>query len=170
MLEVFKVAVEELTPEIFAPFGQVISTFDQAKPPVRVGALDEREYKVTAAVVDPANPTLAEGWQRGHFACHDDAGQSFYPSLHCPSIFFVAPVQQTLEPEDLRAFYSDGQLGICMGLEVWHTMPICLKGTELYQTARGNQDYHAHSLDVRFDQDRGLTLEPDIAHFGGWTE
>ena len=100
MLEVFKVPVEQLTPEAFEPFGQVISTFDEARPPLRVGTLQVREYNVTAAVADPVNPTLAEGRQRGHSACHDDAGQSFYPSRHCPSIFFVAPVQKTLEPED----------------------------------------------------------------------
>ena len=92
MLEVFKVPVEQLTPEAFEPFGQVISTFDEARPPLRVGTLQVREYNVTAAVADPVNPTLAEGRQRGHFACHDDAGQSFSPSRHCPSIFFVAPV------------------------------------------------------------------------------
>ncbi len=170
MLEVFKVPVEQLTPEAFEPFGQVISTFDEARPPLRVGTLQVREYTVTAAVADPAKPTLAEGRQRGHFACHDDAGQSFYPSRHSPSIFFVAPVQKTLEPEDMRAFYSDGSLGICMGLEVWHTMPICLKGTEVFFTARGDQDYHAHSIDVHFDQDRNLTLEPDMQNFPGWTE
>ena len=172
MLEIYKVEVEHLTPEAFAPFGQVIETFDAARPEVRVGALVEREYTVTAAVADsdPEKQSLSEGRLRGHFACHDDAGQSFYPSRHCPTIFFAAPVQKTLEPGDLRAFYSDGRLGICLGLEVWHTMPICLKGTDVYLTARGDQDYHAHSIDVYFDQDRGLTLEPDMENFAAWTQ
>ena len=170
MFEIFKVKVEPLEPEAFAPFGQVISTFDEAKPEVVVGALTENRYPVSSAPNDLAKEqlNLSEGQVRGHFACHDDAGQSFYPSLHCPTIFFVAPIQPTVEPEDFRAFYSDGSTGICMKLLVWHTMPVCLKGEEIYQTARGDQEYHAHSIDVRFDHDRSLGLEPDMENYPGW--
>ena len=101
---------------------------------------------------------MSEGRVRAHFACHDDAGQSYYPSRHCPTVFWVGPVQPTIEPADLRAFYSDGSLGICMDLRVWHTMPVCLRGDEEYLTARGDQDYDAHSIDVHFDAGRGLAL------------
>ena len=172
MLRVVKIKVEPLTTEAFAPFGQAIETFDEAKPEVRVGALTESEYTVTASVSapPPEKLSLSEGRLRAHFACHDDAGQSFYPSRHCPTVFFVAPPSETLEPENMRAFYSDGSLGICMRLKVWHTMPVCLRGTEGYQTARGNQDYHTHSIDVDFDEERGLALEPDMESFPGWEE
>ena len=80
-------------------------------------------------------------------------------------MFFVAPPSETLEPEDLRAFYSDGSLGICMRLKVWHTMPICLEGTEVFQTMRGDQDYQAHSVEVDFDLEQGLVPEPDMENF-----
>ena len=46
MLEILKVEVENLEPETFAPFGQVISTFDELKPEVVVGALTENAYTV----------------------------------------------------------------------------------------------------------------------------
>lgn len=172
MLEILEVPVELLTPSAFAPFGQVISTFDEAKPEVVVGALVERAYPVRAEVKDPTSDQLdlSEGRLRAHFAFHDDAGQSFYPSRHCPTVFFVAPVQPMIEPEDLRAFYSDGRTGICMDLKVWHTMPVCLRGEELYQTARGNQNYQDHSVDVHFDRDRGLALRPDLSRFPHWQE
>ena len=164
MLKVIKVKVEPLTAETFEPFGQAIETFDEAKPEIRVGALTENEYTVTADVSAPPPDklSLSEGRLRAHFACHDDAGQSFYPSRHCHTVFFVAPPSETLEPEHLHAFYSDGSLGICMRMKVWHTMPVCLRGTEAYQTARGDQDYHAHSIDFDFDQERGLAIEPDM--------
>ncbi len=55
-----------------------------------------------------------------------------------------------------------------MKLLVWHTMPVCLKGEEVYLTSRGDQDYHAHSIDVHFDQDRGIALAPDMENFPGW--
>ena len=169
MLEILKVKVEPLQPAAFALFGQVISTFDEAKPEVVVGALTENAYAVRSDPNDlTAELELSTGQVRAHFACHDDAGQSFYPSRHCPTIFFVAPDQPTVEPENFRAFYSDGSTGICMKLLVWHTMPVCLKGEEVYLTSRGDQDYHAHSIDVHFDQDRGLALAPDMENFPGW--
>ena len=172
MLKIVRVKVEPLTAAAFGPFGQVIETFDEPKPEVRVGALTENAYTVTADVSNPPPEklSLSEGRLRAHFACHDDAGQSFYPSRHCPTVFFVAPPSATLESGDLRAFYSDGSLGICMRMKVWHTMPVCLRGTEVYQTARGDQDYHAHSIDVDFDEERGLALEPDMDSFTGWEE
>ena len=48
MLKILKVPVEPLTPSTFAPFGQVISTFDEATPEVVVGELVERAYTVRA--------------------------------------------------------------------------------------------------------------------------
>lgn len=168
MLKILKVPVEPLTAAAFAPFGQVISTFDEAKPEVVVGELVERAYTVRAATSGQLN--LSEGRLRAHFAFHDDAGQSFYPSRHGPTIFFVAPVQPMIEPQDLRAFYSDGRTGICMALKVWHTMPVCLRGEEVYLTARGNQNYRDHSVDVHFDRTHGLALSPDMAGFAGWQE
>ena len=172
MLKILKVPVEPLTPAAFAPFGQVIATFDEAKPEVVVGELVENAYTVRADVKDPTSDQLdlSEGRLRAHFAFHDDAGQSFYPSRHCPTVFFVAPIQPMIEPEDLRAFYSDGSTGICMNLKVWHTMPVCLRGEEVYLTARGNQNYHDHSVDVHFDQDRGLALLPDMSSVPNWQE
>ena len=55
-----------------------------------------------------------------------------------------------------------------MKLLVWHTMPVCLEGEEVYETARGAQDYHAHSIDVHFDHSHNLALEPDMENFPGW--
>ena len=150
----------------------MIATFDEAKPQVRVGALREGVHKVTGDIPDPLPEklSLSEGRLRAHFACHDDAGQSFYPSRHCPTVFWVAPAQPMIEPADLRAFYSDGSLGICMHLGVWHTMPVCLRGDEEYLTARGNLDYHEHSIDVFFDESQSLALEPDMASYPGWQD
>ena len=169
MLEILKVKVEPLQPAAFALFGQVISTFDEAKPEVVVGALTENAYAVRSDPNDlTAELELSTGQVRAHFACHDDAGQSFYPSRHCPSVFWIAPVQPMIEPEDLIPFYSDGRLGVCMNIGVWHTMPVCLTGDEVYMTARGTLDYHAHSIDVFFYKDRNLALEPDMDNYPGW--
>ena len=171
MWKSFKVKVEPLTPEAFAPFGKVIESFEQAKPEIAKGGLRTAAYTVTASLSetpsesDSQKTPLSEGLQRAHFAFHTDAGQAFYPSCHCPTVFLVGPVKETLEAEDVRAFYTDGSLGICLGLKVWHTMPICVEGTDVYQTVRGDQDYHAHSVEVDFDLEQGLAIEPDLADF-----
>jgi len=103
--------------------------------------------------------------QRAHFAFHTDAGQSFFPSKHRPTVFLVGAIQPTLPAEELRAFYSDGSVGVCLRLGVWHTMPICVDGEDVYQTTRGDQDYMAHSVEVDYDLEQGLAIEPDMENF-----
>ena len=168
MWKVVKIQVEPLTPEAFAPFGHVIRSFEERQPEVAKGGLGTNAYEVRAARGDETGgerAPLTEGVQRGHFAFHTDAGQSFFPSLGRPTVFLVGPVQETLAAGDVRAFYTDGSLGVCLHLKVWHTMPICVEGTEVYQTMRGDQDYQAHSVEAEFDLKQGLTLEPDMENF-----
>ena len=168
MWKAFKTKVEPLTPEAFAPFGHVIRSFEERQPEVAIGGLGTNDYEVRAAPGDEAareRAQLTEGRQRAHFAFHTDAGQSFFPSRGRPTVFLVGPVQDTLSAGDVRAFYTDGSLGVCLHLKVWHTMPICLEGIEVYRTMRGDQDYQAHSVEVDFDQEQGLAIEPDMENF-----
>ncbi len=109
--------------------------------------------------------TISKGLQRAHFAFHTDAGQSFFPSKGRPSVFLVGDVGQNMPAEEYRAFYSDGSLGVCLHLGVWHTMPICVDGEEVYQTMRGDQDYQAHSVEVDYDLQYGVSIEPDMENF-----
>ena len=44
-------------------------------------------------------------------------------------------------------------------------MPICVEGADVYQTVRGDQDYHAHSVEVDFDLEQGLAIEPDLENY-----
>lgn len=167
MWQIIKVKVQPLNREAFKPFGEVIESFEEARPEIRKGGLTKNAYTVTAELSKASDANsqrvpLSEGPMRAHFACHTDAGQAFYPSRHCPTVFFVAPIKENLTAEDVRAFYSDGSLGICVRIGVWHTMPICVEGTEVYQTVRGNQDYHAHSVEIHFDDQQGIAFEPDL--------
>ena len=149
-MEVIKVPVEPLTKQAFAPFGEIIQTFEEARPQIVKGGLRQK--------VIPASSSVR---QQAHFAYHTDAGQAFYPSMHNPSVFMVAPISETIRPEDIRAFRSDGSLGVCLGVRVWHTVPICLEGEEVFQSVRGDQDYAAHSVEIDFDIEQGVTFEPD---------
>ena len=101
MWKSFKVKVEPLTPEAFAPFGEVIETFEEAEPEIAKGGLRSAAYPVTAALSEASadaeleKTPLSEGLQRAHFAFHTDAGQAFYPSLHRPTVFLVGPIKDT---------------------------------------------------------------------------
>ena len=96
---------------------------------------------------------LLENWdktlQQTHFAYPTDAGQSFYPSLHSPSVFLVGTIQDDMQAEEMRAFYSKGDVGVCLHQGVWHTMPICVEGDDIYQTTRGDQDELDAGLQLR---------------------
>ena len=174
MWKVIKVEVEPLEAEAFAPFGHVIRVFEERKPVVAKGGLTTNAYTVRAGVgeeradgagwyqVHKDRVPISEGLQRAHFAFHTDAGQSFFPSRGCPTVYLVGPVKDSLAARDVRAFYTDGSLGVCLHLKVWHTMPICVAGTEVYQTMRGDQDYQAHSVEIDFDLEQGVAIEADV--------
>lgn len=177
MWNVIKLPIERLTPESFTAFGHVINTFQERQPELAKGGYRTKEMEVFSETGDepidgpawyephPDRVPISEGLQRAHFAFHTDAGQSFYPKLHTASIFIVGPIQNDIQSEELSAFYSDGNLGVCLHLGVWHTMPICVRGREIYQTTRGNQDYLQHSVEIDFDLERNQTIEPDIENF-----
>ena len=151
-MEVVKVTVQALTPEAFAPFGDVIKNFEEAEPEIVKGAFRKKEIPITDDTV-----------QQAHFAYHTDAGQSFYPSRQNRAIFMVGPIAETLPPDDVRAFYSDGSLGIVVKIGVWHTIPISLEGDEIFLSARGDSDYVEHSVEIDFDLERGIVFEADLS-------
>ena len=124
MWNVVMIPVEPLLPETFEPFGHVIKTFEERQPDIVKGGYATNAYSVVAECGTPpketpgwyeANPDrvpLSEGLARAHFAFHTDAGQSFYPSLHSPSVFLVGAIQDDIQAEELRAFYSAGDVGV----------------------------------------------------------
>ena len=150
-MKVIKLKVEPLTPEAFAPFGEVIETYEEARPEIVKGGLIEREFTVEAG-----------DRKRPHLNYHTDAGQAYYPSRHGPIVFLVGPIGDRPAPEEVRAFHSDGSLGICFRAGVWHGVPIPLEREEVIKTKRGDQDFDEHTVHCYYDQEMGLTFEPDL--------
>lgn len=148
---VMKIKLEPLTQETFAPFGKVIGTYEEARPEVVIGGLKEKEFSVQAG-----------DNKRSYFNYHTDAGQAYYPSLHGPTVFMVGPIGEPPPPEQLRAFYSDGSVGICFRAGVWHSVPIPLEREEVFQTIRGNQDFEKHTVGFYYDEEMGVKVEPDL--------
>ena len=114
MWNLVKIPVELLVPETFAPFGHVIRTFEERKPDKVKGGYATNAYPVLATpgpepkdgpnwyAPHPQRVPISEGLERAHFAFHTDAGQSFYPSLHSPSVFLVGAIQDDIQAEEPR--------------------------------------------------------------------
>lgn len=66
MFEMLKVAVEPLAQETFAQFGQVISSSNEAKPEVVVGALTENAYTVRSDLHAPTSTSTWSAVRRLH--------------------------------------------------------------------------------------------------------
>jgi ureidoglycolate hydrolase len=149
-IRIIKVPCEYLTPEAFAPYGDVIKTFEEAEPEIIKGSFRDKKIPIDEVTL-----------QQTHFAYHTDAGQSFYPKMNTRCIFMVGPIVETLVHDQVRAFYSDGSLGIVVRIGVWHTIPITLDGGEVFLSARGDSDYMEHSVEVDFDIAQGVAFEAD---------
>ena len=170
--------VERLRPEYFAPYGHLISSVEERKPDIVKGnysSYEKHAYSEISATEPKDDPSwyaanknrtpLSEGLKRGYFAFHTDAGQSFFPENGRPTVYIVGGVGEPLRPNEMRAFYGEGLVGVCLHLGVWHTMPMCVDGEELYTTIRGDADYHEHSTEVEFDLQHGLVIAPDLENF-----
>ena len=149
-IRIIKVPCEPLSAEAFAPYGDVIKTYEEAKPEILKGNFRDKEIPIDDVTL-----------QQTHFAYHTDAGQSFYPRNNTRSVFMVGPIKETLEHDEVRAFYSDGSVGIVVKIGVWHTIPITLDGGEVFLSARGDSDYMEHSVEVDFDTAQGVAFEAD---------
>ena len=173
-----KIKVEHLRPEYFAPYGHLIGSLEERKPDIVKGNYSSYEKHAYSEITpddlkdgagwytaDENRTPLSEGLKRAHFAFHTDAGQSFYPENGKPTVYIVGGVGEPLRPEEMRAFYGQGKVGVCLHLGVWHTMPMSVDGEELYTTIRGDEDYNEHSVEVEFDMQQGLVIEPDLENF-----
>lgn len=128
MTKTLEIPIEPLTPEAFAPFGQVIGERDD--PPLFEGGnavtwgvdfeIDGKMELHFARFGD--QPELEFTTVERHFA----VTQAFTPLNNDASVtVFAAPTdpdpKAIPKPEDFRAFYIDGTKGIMMWKGTWHS-------------------------------------------------
>jgi ureidoglycolate lyase len=112
------VHAQPLTPEAFAPFGDVLAVEpDEAAIEVRDGEtwlLNVLSYERRPLVCD-------------HLNAHHRATQALLPLGSRPALLVVAPPAATFAgPADLdlvRAFVLDGRAGVNLGFGTWHWGP-----------------------------------------------
>lgn len=126
--------VEPATPEVLAPFGQVLGVHDQVQPlpigfyegkvtvyaPVQFQS--DEDTLLTVATVDRRD--LRVQWMERHFK-HT---QTFIPLGGKPFIAVLAPPNDKELPDldQVRAFLFDGSSGFTLKVGTWHEFPFAL--------------------------------------------
>ncbi|MBR2515280.1 MAG: ureidoglycolate lyase [Halomonas sp.] len=127
---------QPLTPEAFAPFGDVIDTRTADYFPINAGRT--RRYHDLARV-----ETLGEGARAlinifvsqpvemplalDFLECHPFGSQAFMPLHEERFVVVVAPKGETINSQDVRAFVTDGHQGVNYHAGTWHAIQSVLE-------------------------------------------
>lgn len=125
-----KLQVEHLTQDAFAPFGEVIS-IDTARDsyPINLGTTTRFHDISRVDVADEGGApiiSIFRGTPRPKpieikmMERHPLGSQAFMPLSAQKFLIVVASGTDTPQPEDLRAFLSDGTQGVTYAKNVWH--------------------------------------------------
>ena len=133
-----KLAIEALSAERFAPFGDVISTYVAARHFPINGGTTERYHDLANLDAGPDGKLIVSIF-RGHprelpFAVmmlerHPLGSQAFMPLVAQPYLVVVAPAGEAPEPDALRAFFAQPGQGVNYAKGVWHHPLLALNET-----------------------------------------
>jgi len=152
---------EPLTPEAFAPFGDVIDT--RVSDSFAINAGRTRRYHDLARV-----ETLGEGARTlvsifvsqpvevpltiDFLERHPLGSQAFMPLHEERFLIVVAPPGETIDPGEVRAFVTDGRQGVNYRAGTWHAIQAVLdREGEFLVVDRGGQGHNCdeHPLAAR---------------------
>lgn len=147
-----------MTPERFAPFGDVIQATSDAKAAMndarfeRFSGLADVDAEGHHASISIARCKLPSSlpYRFDVVERHPRGSQAFIPLSHFRFFVVVAPAAESVKPEDLRAFVTNGSQGVNYRKGVWHMPMIALEsGQEFLIVDRGadadNCDEHHFS-------------------------
>ena len=120
-----------LTPERFSPFGDVIAAsatseamndarFDRFGPLATVDI--DADGDVAVSIVRSRTPTVLP-YRFDMVERHPLGSQAFIPLAPFPFVVVVAEPRESVSPEDLRAFITNGSQGVNYHRGTWH-MPL----------------------------------------------
>jgi ureidoglycolate lyase len=130
-----------LTAERFAPYGDVIATagggieamnearFDRFNDLARVDVDTSGEGHVSVSIVRSKTPTELP-YQFDMVERHPLGSQAFIPLSGFSFVVVVAPPGESVEPQDLQAFVTNGAQGINYHRGTWHMPLIALNGSQ----------------------------------------
>ncbi|KKB62205.1 ureidoglycolate hydrolase [Robbsia andropogonis] len=130
-------AVEPLTRDVFAPFGDVIALEGARQIPINLGTTI-RFHDLAKVDVEEAGGRTAINLFRGQprtlpfeikmMERHPLGSQAFIPLTKARYLVVVAPAGP-LDPSRIRAFASSGWQGVNYAKGVWHHPLLALPGT-----------------------------------------
>ncbi|SFH59513.1 ureidoglycolate lyase [Modicisalibacter xianhensis] len=157
-----KLNAQPLTPEAFAPFGDVIDTRTSEYFHINAGRTrryhdlakvetlgDEAHALISIFVSQPVEvPLVLEFLER-----HPQGSQAFMPLHEERFVIVVAPPGDEIDPQDVRAFVTDGRQGVNYRAGTWHAIQSVLeRAGEFLVVDRGgagnNCDEHPLSVCV----------------------
>ncbi|UXZ54287.1 ureidoglycolate lyase [Halomonas sp. 7T] len=127
---------QPLTPEAFAPFGDVIDTRTADYFPINAGRTrryhdlarvetlgEDARPLINIFVSQPVEVPLALDF----LECHPLGSQAFMPLYEERFIVVVAPKGETIDSQDVRAFVTDGHQGVNYHAGTWHAIQSVLE-------------------------------------------
>ena len=157
---------EPLTPEAFAPFGDVIDTRVANSFPINGGRTqryhdlarvetlgEDARTLISIFVSQPVKLPL----ELSFLERHPQGSQAFMPLHEERFAIVVAPPGEAIDPADVRAFVTDGRQGVNYRAGTWHAIQSVLEREgEFLVVDRGgagnNCDEHPLSVRVTFDR------------------
>ncbi|RQR34611.1 ureidoglycolate lyase [Burkholderia sp. Bp9143] len=151
-------AIEPLTKEAFAPFGDVIETEGAKQIPINLGTTIRFHDLATVDVTDEDGRTLVNLF-RGQprtlpfevkmLERHPLGSQAFVPLNDQPYLVVVAPAGD-LDPSKIRAFVTSGWQGVNYAKGVWHHPLIALGGvSDFVVVDRGGDGLNLNEQDLQ---------------------
>jgi len=140
---------EPLTRDAFAPYGDVIETEGAKHFSINAGAIERfhdlaavdvgaEEQGRTLISIAHCNQSSSLPYRVPFVERHPLGSQAFIPMDDTPMVVVVAPVGETVDPREARAFVSNGRQGINYHRGIWHIPLISLaEGQQMLIVDRG---------------------------------
>ncbi|WP_313514209.1 ureidoglycolate lyase [Pseudomonas sp.] len=165
-----KLIIEPLTKEAFAPFGDVIETEGSDYFMINNGSTRRYHKLATVETNLPEDQAIISIFRAEALAMpltirmlerHPRGSQAFVPLLGKPFLVVVAPLGDTPDPAQVRAFISDGRQGVNYRRAVWHHPVLAIAAQDDFLVvdrsgAGNNCDEHF------FDESEQLLLDPEL--------
>lgn len=127
---------EPLTPEAFAPFGDVIDTRTADYFPINAGRTrryhdlakvetlgEQARTLISIFVSQPVSLPL----ELDFLERHPQGSQAFMPLHGERFVVVVAPPGDSIDPDEVRAFVTDGRQGVNYRAGTWHAIQSVLE-------------------------------------------
>ncbi|MEA2778666.1 MAG: ureidoglycolate lyase [Rhodospirillaceae bacterium] len=161
-----KLTVSPLTPDGFAPFGDVIETQGRAHYPMNAGTAQRYDDLAKVDVgaqggrplvsicrAQPVKPPLMLRLMERHPL----SSQAFIPLSETPFLVVVAPPGEGIRSEDIRAFRSNGRQGINYRAGTWHHPLLALdRVSDFLIIDRGGEGANCDEIPIA---DRDIAVE-----------